>query len=187
MDLKALRIDLNKKIALRKNAWITIQTETAKLTSAEEYLERTIMAQEHIQLLAQEVQTQAHRDIARIVSRCLNAVFDDPYELFIDFVRTRGRTEAKLIYRKGGNEINPLLTSGGVLDVSALALRVSSMMLCSPQPRKLLILDEPFVGVSARNLPRVGALIETLACDMGIQFVIVTHSEVLQIGRVIRL
>lgn len=188
MDLDRLRLDLDKKIADRKHTARKLEEERLELTKAQTLVTKTQEAQKHLQQLAQEMQTQAHKQIAKIVSRCLDAVFDGMYQLRIDFVQLRGKTEAKLVYLdREGHEVDPLLTSGGVLDVSALALRIANLILSNPQPRKLLVLDEPFRGVSERNLPKVCTLIETLSRELKIQFLIVTHSEHLKIGRVIQL
>lgn len=188
IDLVRMRRGLDKKINERKHAVMTVEKEKQALVVAGELYERTLEAQKHLQQLAQEVEAQAHKRIAEIVSKCLDAVFDGMYQLKIDFVQLRGKTEAKLIYLdRDGNEVNPLMTSGGVLDVSALALRVANLILSSPALRKLLVLDEPFTKVSATNMPKVCALIETLNRELGIQFLIVTHSELLQIGKVIQL
>ena len=186
MDLQGLRRDLDRKISARKAAWQKIKDEEAELERLEKAIQDTMEAQDHLQKMAQTIQQQAHERIAVIVSKCLNAVFDGMYELHIEFVRLRGRTEAKLIYRQGENEVDPLLTSGGVLDVSALALRVANLILAEPGSRKLLVLDEPATGVSAANLPKVGAMLEKLSLELGIQFIICTHVETLQIGKVIQ-
>jgi len=54
-----------------------------------------------------------------------------------------------------------------------------------PAPRRLLVADEPFKHVSRNYLPRIREMIETLAREMSVQFIIVTHSELLRAGRVI--
>lgn len=187
MQIETLRRELNKKIITHKHLWQKIQDEEKALTRLEEKIKHIQEAQQHLQGLAKAVQQQAHKQIARIVSKCLGTVFDDRYKLEIEFVQLRGKTEAKLLYRKNGYEVDPLLTSGGVLDVSALALRLANLVLSDPPLRKLLILDEPFVGVDVNNLPKVCAVIEALSMELGVQFLIVTHSEQLQIGKVIRL
>lgn len=187
MEIVTLRAGLDKKIARRKHLWTTIQQETKELDRLEAKITKIQEAQDHLQKLAQAVQQQAHGQIAKIVTKCMGSVFDDMYQLNIEFVRLRGKTEAKLVYLKGDHEVNPLLTSGGVLDVTALALRVANLVLSDPQPRQLLVLDEPFTGVDANNLPKVCAVIDGLAHELGIQFLIVTHCEQLQIGKVIQI
>lgn len=186
-EIEQLRRQLNKDIAKRKHAYATILMEKDRLEKCKQTEDATLLAQQHLQELALVVQQRSHRQISQIVSRCLAAVFDDPYEMKIDFVRLRGKTEARLVYLKDGREVDPLRTSGGVLDVSALALRLAQLMLSMPQSRKLLVLDEPLKGVSAANLPKAAALIETLSKEMGIQIILVTHNEALEVGTVYQL
>lgn len=187
MEIETLRRSLNKKIAARKHAYEKMVEEEKELRRLEDLIAKIIEAQEHLQALAQAVQQKAHEQIGQIVSKCLTAVFDDMYELHIDFVQLRGKTEARLLYRKQGNEVDPLLTSGGVLDVSALAMRLANLVLSDPPRRRLLVLDEPFVGVDSDHMPRLCEVIRALAEELEVQFLIVTHNEQLQIGKVIRL
>lgn len=138
--------------------------------------------------IAQHTQQQAHRAIAGVVSRCLAAVFDNPYEFVIHFERKRDKTEARLAFVRDGVEVSPLdAAGGGVVDVAAFALRLAAIVLHQPPVRRLVVLDEPFKFVHADNLPRVRALLDHLAAEMGIQFVLVTHLEGLVSGHVIRL
>lgn len=187
MQLALLRRELDKKIIARKSAWQSLLKEETEQDRLEAKIAHITEAQDHLQTLAQATQQLAHEQIAKIVSRCLGTIWDDMYQLNIEFLKLRGKTEARLVYMKDGHEDYPLLSSGGVLDVSALALRIANLMLSDPAPRKLLVLDEPFTGVSAANLPKVCALIESLSTELGIQFLIVTHSELLQIGKVYQL
>jgi ABC-type sulfate/molybdate transport systems ATPase subunit len=74
-----------------------------------------------------------------------------------------------------------------VIEIAAFALRVAALILTKPNPRKLLVLDEPFKAVHVSYLPRVRELIEVLAEEMDIQFIIITHNELLEAGKVIQL
>ena len=76
---------------------------------------------------------------------------------------------------------------GGVVDLTSFAQRLAALMLSQPASRKLLILDEPFRFLSAVYRPTACQLIESLAEEMGVQMVIVTHSEELMTGKVISL
>jgi len=186
-ELFNLRRDLNRDLLKFKHAVTTLKEERERLVTCDTKVQKTTEAQQHLQLLAQKIQQQTHKQITKIVSRCMAAVFPDPYSLRVDFVRLRGKTEAKLIYYKEGHEVDPLRTSGGVLDISSLGLRIAQMLLSQPQSRKLLILDEPFGAVSAANLPKAAALLGTLSKEMQIQMVLVTHSTALEVGKVISL
>jgi DNA repair exonuclease SbcCD ATPase subunit len=186
--LDFLRKTTNKKLEQYRQAKQTYDREKAALEKAILCCENTIIAQEFLQRVAQSVQETAHEQIAGIVSRCLAAVFDDPYEFRILFERKRGKTEARLVFIREGHEVDPMTAAGGgVVDVAAFALKLACLLLTTPRPRKLLVLDEPFKHLSVEQTERVSEMLETLATDLGVQFIVVTHNKMLQAGKVIRL
>ena len=137
------------------------------------------------QIVAQQTQEELEYRISDIVTTALSSVFPDPYEFKVQFEIKRGKTEAKLIFCRGDDEIDPLTASGGgVVDVAAFALRLSCYLL-QPQSQRVMILDEPFRFVSKEYLPAVADLIHELSEKLNIQFVIVTHEEELKIGNII--
>jgi DNA repair exonuclease SbcCD ATPase subunit len=163
-------------------------SEAAALKQAERTLERTQAAQEILQLVAQAVQQQAHEKLSAVVTKCLESVFDDPYEFKIEFERKRGRTEASLRFVRRELDADPLSsTGGGVVDVAAFALRVACLMLHRPRLSKVVILDEPFKFVSAQYREGVRSMLEELAGDLGIQIIMVSHIEELETGKIIEL
>lgn len=136
--------------------------------------------------VAQTIQQKAHEGIASIVTRCLASVFDNPYEFKIVFEQKRSRTEARLIFVRDGREFHPMgAAGGGAVDVAAFALRLSCMMLSRKATRRVLVLDEPFRFVSARYRKRVRLMLETLATELGVQIIMVTHQKQLKAGTVI--
>jgi DNA repair exonuclease SbcCD ATPase subunit len=145
-------------------------------------------AQSFAQQVAQQVQQVAHNQIAGVVTKCLQAVFDEPYIFCIHFEKKRGRTEARLVFERDGMEVDPMTASGGgVIDVAAFALRLSCLLLAKPPLRRVLILDEPFKYVSEDLRGRVRLLLETLAQEMDTQFIIVTHINQLKTGLIVQL
>jgi len=164
--------------------------EKEDLKKSKTHLTHVEEAQNITQQIAQTIQQQAHDKIAGVVSRCLEAVFDDAnYGFKIDFEKKRGKAEAKLILLKDGNEIpDPLeADSGGVIDIAALALRLSCLVLTKPKLRRALIMDEPFKNVSPNYRENVRTLLEKLSKEFKIQFIMVTHEIEFQTGKVIRL
>jgi DNA repair exonuclease SbcCD ATPase subunit len=186
--LKDYRKKVNRDLARWTAAKERCLIERKALEDVQERLADLEEAQGIAQLVAQQIQSQAHNQIADIVSKCLEAVFDEPYQFVIQFERKRGRTEAKLFFKRGDVEVDPLTASGGgVVDVASLALRVACLSLSRPPVRKVLILDEPFKMLSMGLRSRVRVLLEGLAEDMGIQIVMVTHDPQLRAGKVVRL
>ena len=187
-DLTDIHQRLAKKLAELNVARSTCRTLAETLAQAREHSESVSEAQELAQNVAQAVQQKAHDQIAEVVSRCLEAVFDEPYEFRIHFERKRGRTEARLTFERDGMEVDPMTASGGgVVDVASFALRLSCLILNKPPLRRILIMDEPFKYVSEEYRERVRELLETLAQEMGVQLLMVTHINELKTGTVLEL
>jgi DNA repair exonuclease SbcCD ATPase subunit len=178
-----------RALADYRHAARSVKDEKKLLKEAKKELALTEQAQTVIQEVAHAVQQQVHERVASVVSRCLAAVFDDPYDFKIDFLRKRGKTEAKLSFVSGDHEVDPRTAcGGGILDVAAFALRLACLVMTRPKPRRLLVLDEPFRSLQPAEYyhPRVSELLESLADELKVQFVIVSHEEELQIGKVIQ-
>ena len=180
--------EINESLAEVDYASRTLKSEQENLVVAEDHLTDAKEAQILVQQVAQVIQAKVHAKIAGVVSSCLASVFPDPYEFHILFDRKNGRTSARLVFMRDGNEIDPMkATGGGYIDVAAFALRVACLLLSQPALRKVLILDEAFRFVSAEYQDKVAAMMEGLAQDLGIQFIMVTHNEQLIAGNVIQL
>ncbi len=165
-----------------------IRDEKQALIKARKHQEDVEEAHKIITQVAQEVQQIAHKSVSDIVTECLRSIFPDPYEFKIDFRRSRGRTEARLLFMKSEHEVDPSLAAGGSCRaVAGFALRLSSILLARPQPRKILVLDEPFAQLSETNASRVGRMLERLSQEFGIQIILVTHSRELEVGKVVRI
>jgi len=148
----------------------------------------SITAQQVVQSVAKLVQTRMYSCVAAVVSRCLQAIFDEPYEFVMRFVEKRGRTEVELAFLRNGNEVDPMSASGGgVVDVSAFALRLAALVLAGSKVAKVLVLDEPFKFVSQEYRERLAELLVKLAEELHIQIVLVTHIEEFRIGTVVEI
>lgn len=180
-----MRVDV--MLASHRHAKARASEEESALANARKEEEHARKAQDILQRLAEEVQTTVHRQVAAVVSRCLTAVFEEPYELRIEFDRKRGKTEATFVFYKSGNRVLPRVTSGAARQVVGLALRVVSLLMSNPPRRRLLILDEPFRGLSKENLQKMALLLEALSRELDMQFIVCTHDEELMIGEVVRL
>ncbi len=188
MDIELEEEEVSNLASRLKLLEQTVQREEKELKDAEQRLKDSQSAQEVLQFLAQAVQQKAHQRISEVVSSCLSAVFDDPYQFKIEFERKRGRTEAQLRFVRRDLDVEPLTASGGgVVDVAAFALRVACLVMHRPRLSRLVVLDEPFRFVSAQYRENVRQMLEELAKDMDIQILMVTHIEELETGKVIEL
>lgn len=167
-----------------------VREERVRVKSLQKKVRNTEKAQLIIQTVAKTVQETVHDHIAKIVSRCLDTVFDEPYRFNILFERKRGRTEARFEFERGKLKLDPKTgVGGGVIDVAAFALRLACLLLRKPQRRKLLVLDEPFRMLSRIKdfRERMRGLLEVLSEEMGIQIVLVTHQDEFRAGKVVEL
>lgn len=115
----------------------------------------------------------------KMVASALRSVFGKGMDFRFDITTRRGvaNFEPQIGYRRkaeahwaGVGEVG-----GGMVDVLAFVLRVCVLLMVQPARPRLLVLDEPFKHVSSQYLPAVAMLVKSLADDMGIQFVIVSH------------
>jgi len=169
-------------------AQMRVGTEEVAHASALKELKTATEALEVVRGCAVELQNQAHKHISKIVTRCMHAIFGKRYEFKIIFELKRNKTEARLVFMKDGNEVDPMeAAEGGAIAVAAFALRIASLVLTRPHRRKCIFLDEAFSHLHKSHHHKVRALIKTLAKEMGIQIIIITHIEALKIGKIFNL
>ena len=171
-------------IRQKAHAIASLKDEQIESAAARKEAGEAKEARDFLSGLAKVVQQKAHERIASVVSSCMAAVFDDPYEFEIRFEQKRGRTEAKLIFRRDGLEVSPISGSGGgTVDVAAFALRAACLVLHRPRLRRILVLDEPFKFLSRDLRPRVRSMLEEMSKDLKLQIVMVTHDDDLKTGK----
>jgi DNA repair exonuclease SbcCD ATPase subunit len=145
-------------------------------------------AQGVLQQAAEAVQNVVHSKIAGTVTRCLQAVYDDSLSFHVEFDRKRGKTEARLFFKKDGNEVDPMEASGlGWCEVAAFALRLAVLKLHTPAVAQVLIADESFRFLDRQAKPRMAELLMQVSEQMQIQIVLVTHDSDFEVGKVVRL
>ncbi len=189
VDILKQRKKVNELLGALHVAETQFKEESNNLITAKRELVFTEEAQTITQQIAQVIQQQAHEKIETVVTKCLEAVFGNEYGFKIRFERKRGRTEANLLLLKDGHEIeNPLnFDSGGVVDVAALALRLSCIVLSKPSLQRVIVMDEPFRNLDLKNRENVRILLEELSKDFNVQFIIVTHETSFIAGRIIEI
>jgi len=158
----------------------SVERESKTLDEAKQKTITVDRARLIVQHVAEALQRRAHGRIASVATRCLHAVFDDPYDVEIRFERKRNKTEAVIVFVRDGKEFDDPCNEvgGGAIDVAALAFRLSAVVLSKPPLRRLLVLDEPFKCVRGiENRRRVRRMIEALADELGVQFVLNVDSD----------
>ena len=167
------------KLKLKKEVLVSQKEDyEEKLSKSTELLHSAEEARVIILQVAQETQEQLKYHISNITCLALEAVFPDPYELVLDFIQRRGKTECDIMFKSGENLMNPLSQSGGgAVEVASFALRIACWALQAQKSNNTIILDEPMRFVDATVKPLVGQMVKEISEKLGIQFIIVTHDE----------
>lgn len=144
------------------------------LLSNSKYQEEARVLIQHAASLTQE-KLSIH--LSDLVSLALKSIFDDPYKFLVRFVSKRGNTEAELLFVDAkGNEYQPLNSCGyGMADIASFALKVSYWALGNT--RNTLIFDEPLRFLSKNYRTAASEMVKNLSTELGLQFIIITHSE----------
>ena len=180
MTTQELRSKLDRKKGEKARVLKNITTTKQSIRSNKTSLKHHEQAREIIRTVGQRTQEQLSYHISDITSLALEAVFPNPYELTVDFVPRRNKTECDLMFYRDGNKIDPFDASGGgAVDVAAFALRIASWSMEQPKSRNVIILDEPLKHLSTDYQEKASTMIKQISEKLGIQFIIVTHETVL--------
>jgi DNA repair exonuclease SbcCD ATPase subunit len=164
------------------------QSLTKRLQTAKESHRAWLEAQAVLQDASAAVQSLVHARIADVVTKCLQTVYDDSLSFHVDFEQKRGKTEARLYFRKDNHEVDPLEAGGlGWVEVGAFALRLAVLKLHSPPVAQIIVADEPFRMLDAEAKPRMAELLLELSKQMGVQIILVSHDKEFRVGKVISL
>jgi DNA repair exonuclease SbcCD ATPase subunit len=167
-QLKGQRFQIEKSLKI-------LHTEVTELKRT---LRRHEQAREIVREVGLKTQQQLQYHIGDITSMALDSVFEDPYELKVNFVQRRNKTECDLTFVRDGFEIDPIDAAGvGAIDIASFSLRIASWSMMYPRTRNTIILDEPFRFLSTNYQERASQMIKELSQKLGLQFIIVTHEE----------
>ncbi|NMC60074.1 MAG: hypothetical protein GYA51_11955 [Candidatus Methanofastidiosa archaeon] len=180
MTLQLLRNKLEQQKGQKQQIETSISTLKQTLTEIQRNLNRHEQAREIVRSVGLATQKSLQYHISDITSLALEAVFPDPYELKVEFVERRNKTECDLKFVRGDMEIDPLTASGvGAVDVAAFALRIASWSMARPRTRNVIILDEPFRFLSENYQEQASTMLKELSTKLGIQFLVITHEMTL--------
>ena len=184
-DLLDWKKKLEEVFFTKKKLLSTVSEHQQTYKSKKENLEHLKEAQAHLQNIAELIQTFSHERLTKIASECLHIIFGNLYSVKLEFNKKRGKTESKFVYYKNKHKVNPLLTSGGVRNVVSFALRLTNILLQTN--RKVIIMDEPFVGLDKINKKKIEHLLNVLSSRLDFQIILITHDDELCIGKVVHI
>lgn len=157
-----------------------INTLQSEIKDMQRDLRRHEQAREIVRNVGLKTQQQLQFHISDIVSLALDSVFDDPYELKVEFIQRRNKTECDLSFARDGEQMDPLSASGGgAVDVASFALRIASWAMMNPRSRNVIVLDEPLRFLSEDHQEQASRIIKELSDRLKLQFLIITHEPLL--------
>ena len=176
--------EINEKLQQKKGRKIeledSIEQLITKIKKSKRYQKHLEKSHEILKQVGLETQQQLIYHISDVTSVALESVFDEPYRIVLDFVERRGKNECDILFEKDGVKMDPMTSSGGgVIDLTAFALRIASWSMQIPVTRSIIILDEPFKHLSKNLHDRASEMIKMLADKLGLQFIIITHEPML--------
>jgi predicted ATPase len=135
---------------------------------------------EIIQTAALISQNAIAKHISSIITKALHTVFpNDNLSFSIEFSEGRGKTEAHINVLEDGEEFDIFYDRGfGVADIISFTLRVSYVIL--GPTANIVIVDEPFRNLDIEKHEITSLMIKELSKNLGVQFIICTHSDLLK-------
>ena len=120
--IKQLRNKLEYLKGQRDQLQKTIDDLKEKIRDDKRTLIRYERALEIVKQVGLLTQKQFEYHLAEQVSLAMEAVFDNPDQLKVNFQEKRGRTEAEILFVKGNLEFPPLGNAGGgTIDVAIIS------------------------------------------------------------------
>ena len=173
--IRRWRTFLDEKTGEHRQLQESIKAKRREIRTLKRDKDNAEEARQIIQLVAQETQQQLEYRISELATLAMAGVFENPYNLELEFVQKRGKTEAIIQFERDGVKINPEhCTGGGAQDVASFALQVSLWGIKRNRP--IMILDEPLKWLKGGQYPERGAeVIREISEKLGLQVVMVSH------------
>ena len=180
MDLNEARRTVEQRKGKRDQLQQDLITYQDRKKATQRDLIRHEQAREILKEVGLKTQQSLQYHISDVTSTALEAVFPNPYQLVVEFVQRRNKTECDIYFMRDDNRVDPLDAAGiGAVDIATFALRIASWLLQTPHTQNVIILDEPFKCLSENYQENASMMLKEISKRLGIQFIIVTHETTL--------
>ena len=166
---------LNKAIIKRQSNIELLVQRKQRLEEIKTETEEVLKSLSVCQEVAKEVQSQLSVKIETITNLGLETLFGDEYSFKLEYVTARGKTEVEFnLYDKMGNQIDPMVQSGGgLVDAMTLCLRIAVYNISHVD--NTIVFDEAMKFLLKGFREKAAELIHTLSERLGLQIIEVTH------------
>jgi len=176
--------NIKNKIEYRKGQCAQLQKSIDTLSDTIKHDKRSLHQHEKALEIVKQVglamQKQLEYHLSEQVSLAMEAIFDEPYKLKVNFIEKRGKTEVELLFVKRDLEFPPIGSAGGgAIDIASLALRIAYWsMRQDTKVRPLLLLDEPFSRLKGEDAnKRALAIVQEISQKLGLQIITVSDER----------
>ncbi len=178
-SISSFRAKLERRKGQQEQVQKDVDLIIESITDNKKALKRHEKAREVIRQVGFKTQQQLSYNINEITSMALNAVLKYPYDLELEFVERRNKTECDMYFVRDEIRIDPFSGGGGAVDVAAFALRVASWSMQTPRTRNVLVLDEPFKHLKGEEANRkMLAMVQKISKELGLQIIMVSDERV---------
>jgi len=160
----------------------TLQSTEQRIKTLEENELTISQASIFLQSLSDTTRIQVIERISKLVTELLQTVKDPNLEFRMNLGVERSQADLKffVVDKLSGKEFDALESmGGGVVDLIALGLRVSLLVLWKPKLARILILDETLKYVSVSDQELASEFIRKLSEQLGLQIIFISHSKTL--------
>ena len=176
--------NIKNKIEYRKGQCAQLQKSIDDISNKIKHDKRSLRQHERALEIVKQVgltmQKQLEYHLSEQVSLAMEAIFDEPYKLKVNFIEKRGKTEVELLFVKRDLEFPPIGSAGGgAIDIASLALRIAYWsMRQDTKVRPLLLLDEPFSRLKGEDAnKRALAIVQEISQKLGLQIITVSDER----------
>jgi len=180
-DLIRLQNLVGSKIAQRSLYAARTQELGAKIEGLQHQAELYSQARFILAEVTRTTQERLKGYVEELVTMAIQSIYSEDLRFVVDFDYKRNKAEISFRVKEG-EEGEPFIPKdemgGGLVEIISFALRVVLWSLQNPSSRAVLILDEPFSAAGSLSR-QCGEMVKEISMKLGLQIIMVTHSEAL--------
>lgn len=176
--LGKLADEYRRKVAVGERVKAQLEEHAKAKAAADKELVVQEKAQAILLKLEEVWRKDFERGIEQVVTEGIELVFGRGDEFLINTQVRAGASAITFEIENASSHAEIQDSQGGSLvQVVSFLLRLILVKASIPPMRQVIILDEPFEGVHAENVPLVATLVRKMVDDSNIQVIIVTQNE----------